>query len=73
MFQHSDAGLIFIMFMLFGLSATTFSYMVSVFFSRAAIAATLGPLLFLGFYCASPFAHQCRCSRRGLKGKGEGA
>jgi ABC-type multidrug transport system fused ATPase/permease subunit len=47
-FRSSNKGLIFITFWLYGWSCIFFSYFISVFFSRAKTASTLGVVLFLG-------------------------
>jgi ABC-type transport system involved in multi-copper enzyme maturation permease subunit len=47
-FKASNGFLVFIFFWLFGLSTTTFCYLISVFFSRARTASTIGIVLFLG-------------------------
>lgn len=44
----SNKGIIFITFWLYGLSCCSYCYLISVFFSRAKTASTLGVVLFLG-------------------------
>ena len=41
-FKQSNKGIVFITFWLYGLSCCMFSYFISVFFSRAKTASTLG-------------------------------
>jgi ABC-type lipoprotein export system ATPase subunit len=50
MFKASSGGAIWALFFLFGLSATTFSYLISVFFSRAKTASSLGVVIFIAAY-----------------------
>jgi ATP-binding cassette, subfamily A (ABC1), member 3 len=47
-FKASSSGVIWLVFFLFGLSSTTFSMLISVFFSRAKTASTVGIVLFFG-------------------------
>jgi hypothetical protein len=47
-FKGSDGFLVFLTFLLFGMSSEAYSYLISVFFSRARSASTLGIILFLG-------------------------
>jgi len=49
-FKYSQPGVIGLCFFLFGLSSTMYSYLISVFFSRAKTASTVGIVLFLGGY-----------------------
>jgi ATP-binding cassette subfamily A (ABC1) protein 3 len=49
-FKASSGFLVFIFFWLFGLSTVTYCYFVSVFFSRAKTASTLGVVLFLASF-----------------------
>lgn len=49
-FKASQGLLVFFMFWLFGISSEAFAYLISVFFSRARTASTLGIILFLGGY-----------------------
>jgi ATP-binding cassette, subfamily A (ABC1), member 12 len=49
-FVHCDAGLLFALVFLMGCSSAAYSYLVSVFFSSARTASTIGVLLYLGGY-----------------------
>jgi len=49
-FKGSDKGNVWALFFLFGLSSTTFSYLISVFFSRAKTASSLGIVIFIAAY-----------------------
>ncbi|RYY36221.1 hypothetical protein EON62_01915, partial [archaeon] len=49
-FKASSKVLVFFFFFLFGLSSITYCYLVSVFFSRAKTAATVGVVLFLATF-----------------------
>ena len=49
LFQHADPMVILLHFWLYGISLTAWSIMVSVFFSKARIAATVAPFLLIGF------------------------
>jgi len=48
LFEHSDTGMIFLYFIVFFLSATSFAIFVSTFFTNSRTAAIVGSLLFLG-------------------------
>ena len=47
-FTHTGGGFIFLFFTLYGFSTISYCYLVSVFFSKAKTASTLGVMLFLG-------------------------
>jgi hypothetical protein len=49
-FSKSSGGVIWAFFFLFGLSCTSFAMLISVFFSKAKTASTLGVVLYLGGY-----------------------
>ena len=54
MFKSTSGGFIFILFTLYGFSTIAYCYLVSVFFSHAKTASTLGVMLFLGgFLCVA--------------------
>ncbi|KAM0948803.1 putative ABC transporter, AAA+ ATPase domain, ABC transporter A [Dioscorea sansibarensis] len=50
LFMYSDQSLVFCYFLLFGLSAIMFSFLISTFFSRAKTAVAVGTLSFLGAF-----------------------
>jgi ATP-binding cassette, subfamily A (ABC1), member 3 len=50
MFEFSNDGLILLFFFLFGLTVFAFCYMVSAFFDRARVGATIGALVFLAIF-----------------------
>lgn len=50
LFMYSDKSLVFCYFLLFGLSAIMFSFLISTFFSRAKTAVAVGTLSFLGAF-----------------------
>ena len=47
-FKVSQGGYVFIVFFLYGLSTISYGYLISVFFSKAKTASTLGSILFFG-------------------------
>ena len=47
-FKVSNPGYVFIVFALYGLSTISYGYLISVFFSKAKTASTLGSILFFG-------------------------
>ena len=49
-FKSSNKASVWGVFFLFGLSSTTFSYLISIFFSRAKTASSLGIVLFIASY-----------------------
>ena len=49
-YKYSNKGLIFLWFFFFGVSVFCFCYLISIFFTRARIAATIGAILFLGLF-----------------------
>jgi ATP-binding cassette subfamily A (ABC1) protein 3 len=49
-FPRSDGGLLFILFLLFGLSSTALCFLISVFFSHAKTASGIGALLFFAMF-----------------------
>eukprot|EP01138_Halocafeteria_seosinensis_P013541 gb/GECG01013830.1/.p1 GENE.gb/GECG01013830.1/~~gb/GECG01013830.1/.p1 ORF type:complete len:1624 (+),score=205.04 gb/GECG01013830.1/:1-4872(+) len=49
-FSHSNFSAVLLLFLLFGASTTAFCFMISVFFSRAKTASTIGVLLYFGGY-----------------------
>lgn len=51
LWRSSNRGIILITFWLYGISCCSFSFLISVFFSRAKTASTLGVVVFLGGAC----------------------
>lgn len=50
MFSHSDGGIIILYFWLFGMTAVSLCFMISVFFSRAKLASIVGAVLFIATF-----------------------
>jgi ATP-binding cassette, subfamily A (ABC1), member 3 len=50
MFGNSDAGLVFLFFWLFGLTATSLCFLISTLFSKAKLASVVGAVLFIAAF-----------------------